>query len=135
MKRLFRLSLISLATTLLFAAAPFAIASASAQDFPIIEELDLTEDQREQVQAIFQDFRNEMDGILTDEQQEQFQEVYRELRDVREAAASIENLTDAQREDIRALRQATRQDLNEVLTEEQRSEVRSIIQERRQEFR
>jgi hypothetical protein len=97
MKRFFPLGLVGLAATATVIAAPFTIASASAQDFPILEELELTDEQQEQVQDIFQDLRGDIDNILTDEQQAQFREAYQEAQDFRTAAAAIDNLTNDQK--------------------------------------
>lgn len=135
MKRFFHLSLLGLAATATVIAAPFAIGAANAQNFPILEELDLTTEQQAEIQDIVQDLRSDLDDILTDEQQEQFQAVYRELRDVRAAAAEIDDLTDAQKAEIRAAMQASQGELSGVLTEAQRAELRSLLQERRQNRR
>ncbi|MBE9140523.1 Spy/CpxP family protein refolding chaperone [Nodosilinea sp. LEGE 07088] len=135
MKRFFHLGLLGLAATATVMAAPFAIASASAQSFPILEALDLTDEQQEQVQNIFQDLRSDLDTILTDAQQSQFQEVYRESQDFRAAATAIDNLTDDQKAEIRAAMQDSRGELSGVLTAAQQAELRSLMQERRQNRR
>jgi Spy/CpxP family protein refolding chaperone len=135
MKRFFPLGLVGLAATATVIAAPFTIASASAQDFPILEELELTDEQQEQVQDIFQDLRGDIDNILTDEQQAQFREAYQEAQDFRTAAAAIDNLTNDQKAEIRAAMQDSRGEISEVLTEEQRAELRALLQDRRQNRR
>jgi Spy/CpxP family protein refolding chaperone len=135
MKRFFPLGLVGLAATATVIAAPFTIASASAQDFPMLEELELTDEQQEQVQDIFQDLRGDIDDILTDEQQAQFREAYQEAQDFRTAAAAIDNLTNDQKAQIRAAMQASRGEISEVLTEEQRAELRALLQDRRQNRR
>ncbi len=132
MKSFFHLGLISLAATATIIAAPFTIASASAQDFSMLEELDLTDEQQAQIQEIFQDLRGDVDDILTDEQQAQFRNAYQELQDFRAAAAAIDNLTGDQRAELRAAMQDSRGAISEVLTEEQRVELRAALRERRQ---
>ncbi len=135
MKRFFYLGLIGLAATATVITAPFTIASASAQDLSILEEIDLTEEQQAQIQEIVQDLRGDVDDVLTDEQQAQFRDAYRELQDFRAAAAAIDNLTDDQKAEIRAAMQDLRGDISEVLTEEQRAELRAALRDRRQNRR
>lgn len=130
MKRFFQLGMAGLAATAAVI-APLMITAANAQDFPILEALDLTEDQQDEVQNVLQDLHGDMDEILTDEQQQQFQEAYRERRDFREAAAEIDNLTEDQKAEIRTATQDSREALDGLLTDEQRSDLRTIIQERR----
>jgi len=135
MKRFFHLGLISLAATATLMMAPPTLMAANAQAYPLLQELELSDDQQAALQDIFQDLRSDLDDILTDEQQEQFRAVYRELQDVQAAAQAIDNLTDSQKEDIREVVQATRADLSEVLTDEQLAELQAIRQQRRQNRR
>jgi Spy/CpxP family protein refolding chaperone len=131
MKRFFHLGLAGLAATATVIAAPFTIASASAQDVSMLEELELTDEQQEQVQDIFQDLRGDIDDILTDAQQAQFRAAYQEAQDFRTAAAAIDNLTNDQKAQIRAAMQASRGEISDVLTEDQRAELRAALRERR----
>lgn len=135
MKRYIQLGLIGLVATATVIAAPFTLAPANAQNMPRLEALNLTDDQRSQVQEIFQTLRNDMDGILSDQQQAQLRATYRELQDVREAIAEIDNLTDDQKAQIRTALQSTREDISQVLTPEQQAQLRSIRQGRRQDRR
>jgi Spy/CpxP family protein refolding chaperone len=135
MKRYLRLSLTGLAATAALVAVPLTVTAANAQGHPLLAELDLTEEQQEQVQEIFQSLRNDMDDILTDEQQEQFRAVYQERQDVRSAIAEIDSLTDDQKATIRSAVERSRDDIGEVLTDEQREELRANRQERRQNRR
>jgi Spy/CpxP family protein refolding chaperone len=112
-----------------------AVSSANAQTPCIVEALELTDEQRDQVQDIVQDLKTDVNDILTDEQQQQFRAAFRELQDIREAAAEIDNLTDDQKTKIRAALQDSRAELQGVLTEEQIAELRSTIRERRQSRR
>jgi protein CpxP len=131
MKRFFHLGLIGLAATATLMMAPFTLTAANAQEYPLLQELELSDDQQEAVRDIFQDFRSDLDDILTDDQQEQFRTVYRELQDVQAAALAIDNLTDSQKEELREALQDTRADLSEVLTDEQLAELQEIRQTRR----
>jgi Spy/CpxP family protein refolding chaperone len=131
MKRFFHLGLIGLAATATLMMAPLTLTAANAQEYPLLQELELSDDQKEAVQDIFQDLRGDLDDILTDDQQDQFWTVYRELQDVQAAALAIDNLTDSQKDDLREALQDTRADLSEVLTDEQLAELREIRQTRR----
>jgi Spy/CpxP family protein refolding chaperone len=110
---------------------PFTLNAANAQDYSLLQELELSDDQQAAVQDIFQDLRSDLDDILTDDQQEQFRAVYQELQDVQAAALAIDNLTDSQKDAVREVLQDTRTDLSEVLTDEQLAELREIRQNRR----
>lgn len=135
MQRFFHLGLISLAATATLMMAPPTLTAANAQAYPLLEELELSDDQQAAVQDIFQDLSGDLDGILTDAQQEQFQAAFRELQDVRAAVQAIDNLTASQRGDIRKVLQDTHADLSEVLTDEQLAELQQSRQPRRQNRR
>ena len=111
---------------------PFTVSAAIAQRPSLIEELDLTSEQRSQLEDIFQQRRAEIDSILTDVQQQQFRDAYRELQDFQAAVEEIDNLNEAQQQDIQAVLEGSREDIQEVLSEEQLAELREILQERRQ---
>ncbi|HSM82856.1 MAG TPA: hypothetical protein VLS96_14290 [Nodosilinea sp.] len=129
MKRFFHLGLISLAATATLMMAPLTLTAANAQAYPLLEELELSDDQQAAVQDIFQDLHGNLDDILTDEQLEQFQAAYRELQDVQAAVQAIDNLTTGQRRGIRRVLQNTQADLREVLTDEQLAELQEIRQQ------
>jgi len=135
MQRFFHLGLISLAATATLMMAPLTLTAANAQAYPLLEELELSDDQQAAVQNIFQDLSGDLDDILTDAQQEQFQAAYQELQDVRAAVQAIDNLTASQRGDIREVLQDTQADLSEVLTDKQLAELQQIRQQRRQNRR
>lgn len=126
MKRFFHLGLIGLATTATLMMAPLTLTAANAQEYPLLQELELSNDQRAAVQAIFQDLRGDLNNILTDEQQQQFRAVFQELQNVQAAALAIDNLTDGRKEALREALRDTQADLREVLTDEQLAERREI---------
>ncbi|MEL6384034.1 MAG: Spy/CpxP family protein refolding chaperone [Cyanobacteria bacterium J06626_18] len=135
MKRTVQLGLAGILTAATVFVAPFVTQVAIAQTFPILEELDLTEEQRTQIRDNFEDRRAEIEDILTDEQRQQFREAYEESQDFRTAAAAVDDLSEDQKESVQGVFQATREDLSEILTEEQQAELRSIVAERRQNRR
>jgi Spy/CpxP family protein refolding chaperone len=128
MKRFFPLSLLSLAATATFVISPVATASMSAQDSPIIAELNLTSAQQQAVKAIFQDVRSDLQAILTDNQQEQFWQVYEEANNMKTAAMAVDGLTFRQKKAMRVILQDFKGDLSQVLTNEQLAKLRSLQQ-------
>jgi len=131
MKRIVQFGLASVMTVAAVAVAPFASFPAHADTLPIVEALELTEEQQSEIQAIVAERRADIDEVLTDAQQAQFREVYSEIQDVRAAFAEVDDLTQAQKEALVDILRASRADISNVLTDEQRSELRSLLQERR----
>lgn len=74
MQRFFHLGLISLAATATLMMAPLTLTAANAQAYPLLEELELSDDQQAAVQNIFQDLSGDLDDILTDAQQNNFRQ-------------------------------------------------------------
>lgn len=132
MKRFLQFGLVGFATTAAITGLVAIVPSAIAQTPPVFEELELTDEQREEISSIFEERREDISNILTDEQRQQFQDAFQELRDFRAALAEVDTLTDDQRTEIRGLAQESRDEISEILTDEQREELRSIVQERRQ---
>lgn len=132
MKQLFRLSLMGLlgAATLSVGAIALPTPAALAQTPRIIEELELTEAQQAEFQAISEAARTAVADILTDDQKATFAAVYEETGEFRQAIQAVE-LTAQQRDEVRAVLQDYREDLADILTEEQKDELRSLIMERR----
>ena len=132
MNRFLPTGLVALAAAAAIAVVPMMTSGANAQARPeIFAELDLTADQQAQIQAILADRREEVESIFTDEQRSQFREAYEESQDFRAAAAAVDDLTDDQKAEYRAVAQASREEISEVLTEEQLEEFRALVQERR----
>ncbi|MGD1941977.1 MAG: hypothetical protein ACFB0G_11750 [Leptolyngbyaceae cyanobacterium] len=131
MKRFFQTGLVGLAAAAVIG-MPMMMSGAIAQTrSEVFAELDLTADQQEQIQAILAGRREDVESIFTDEQREQFREAYEESQDFRAAAAAVDDLTDDQKAEYRAVAQASRDEISAVLTEEQLEELRSRMQERR----
>lgn len=136
MKRYLKLGCLALAgaatltTTALLSQPQVAL----AEPGQMFQELDLTEDQQSQIQAVFEARRSEIAEILSTEQQDQFFETLQENRNFRDAIAAAD-LTDAQRDQIRAVMMDSREDISEILTEEQRETLRERMAERRPERR
>ncbi len=92
----------------------------------VLENLELTEAQQQQVSEIRQSTRSQIGDILTPEQRSQLQAVVLEGADLQEGVAAM-NITEQQREDIRGIVQSARGDLQGLLTDEQRSTLRQTL--------
>jgi len=96
----------------------------------IWEQLNLTEQQRSQIEAIRQAKRQEMEAVLTPEQRSQL-EAARQSGNPRGAMRNL-NLTEAQKTQLRQIRESGRQQMEAVLTPEQRQILESARQNRQQ---
>ena len=93
-----------------------------------LEQLDLTEAQSEQIEAIREDARSQVDAVLTDEQQATLENSETRGR----GAFRALNLSQDQREQLRAIRESSKEQMNEVLTEEQREQIEEIRSQHRE---
>ena len=91
-----------------------------------LEQLDLTEAQSTQIEAIRADARSQMQAILTPEQQALI-----DANDGQRGGWRSLDLTDEQRSQVRTIREATREEIGAVLTDEQRQELEAARQEGR----
>ncbi|MGB3293035.1 MAG: hypothetical protein WBB01_08620 [Phormidesmis sp.] len=100
--------------------APFALMKAADADDaggrrgPNFEQLNLTEAQSSQVEAIRTEARSQIEAVLTPEQRATF-----DSESERGGMRSLD-LTDEQRSQIRAIRDSSREQINAILTDEQR---------------
>jgi Spy/CpxP family protein refolding chaperone len=88
-----------------------------------LAELDLTEAQRNQIEAIFANSRSQVEALLSAEQRTAFADTLAETQDFREAMQAA-NLTEDQRATVREIMQGSRDDIAAVLTEEQLAQLR-----------
>ncbi|MEO1388204.1 MAG: hypothetical protein AAFV85_12640 [Cyanobacteria bacterium J06634_6] len=92
----------------------------------ILEDLDLSENQQQQLSSLRQSTRSQVQSVLTPEQQSYAQAIILEGADFRESVEKM-NITSQQREDLRSIFQSAREDLQTILTPEQRSLLRQTI--------
>lgn len=85
-----------------------------------LEQLDLTEAQSAQIEAILTDVRSQMQSVLTEEQAAAL-----ENGEGRRAWRALD-LSDSQREQIRSIREASKEEISEILTEEQRAQLQAM---------
>lgn len=94
-----------------------------------LEELDLTEAQREQFQSLRQSTRSQVSALLTESQQEQLQAAITAGEALRDSLSAL-NLTDQQRQDIKAIIQSQRKAGRNILTAEQQDLMRQKVRAR-----
>ena len=82
------------------------------------EQLDLTEAQSSQIEAIRTETRSQMEAVLTPEQRETLAD-----SDSLKAGLRALDLTDEQRDQIRSLKEDSREQIGAVLTDEQRQQL------------
>ncbi|MEO1133805.1 MAG: Spy/CpxP family protein refolding chaperone [Cyanobacteria bacterium J06639_1] len=107
------------------AIAPMAIAQSSQERGragKLLEELNLTATQQEQVDAIRAEHREQMASILTDEQRAQLQTA-RESGQRRRGALQSLDLSEDQKGELKSLRESTRDRVSAVLTDDQREQL------------
>ncbi|NJL38988.1 MAG: hypothetical protein HC899_21260 [Leptolyngbyaceae cyanobacterium SM1_4_3] len=132
-----KLKLIAFAagTTLLLTPLTPGLVRAQTEGFPVLEGIELTEQQQTQLDDLRQQTRTQVEGILTEQQREQFISTLTEEQNLRSAIAALD-LTDQQKEQLRPVFQSVRTQIGEILTPEQRQQlrdnIRSAIEERRQ---
>ncbi|MEL6491663.1 MAG: hypothetical protein AAFV85_07470 [Cyanobacteria bacterium J06634_6] len=91
-----------------------------------LEQLDLSEAQRTQIEAIRTDTRSQIESVLTADQQATLENSeQRGRRAFREL-----DLSEDQREQLRAIHEDSRDQVSEVLTDEQRSQLEEMREQR-----
>jgi Spy/CpxP family protein refolding chaperone len=132
-----KLKLIAFAagTALFFTPLTPGLVRAQTGVFPVLEGIELTEQQQAQLNDLRQQTRAQVEGILTEQQREQFVTTLTEEQNLLSAIDAL-NLTDQQKEQLRPIFQSVRTQMGDILTPEQRQQlrdnVRSTIEERRQ---
>jgi periplasmic protein CpxP/Spy len=97
---------------------------------PMFSELNLTAEQKTQLEQIRANTIEQIKPILTSEQQQQLPELEAQMEAVRQSLAQL-NLTPEQRQQIREIMRSNRPEVEAVLTPEQREQIRSRMQEMR----
>jgi periplasmic protein CpxP/Spy len=96
------------------------------------ERLNLTQEQRTQIQAIKSETRSQIEGILTPEQREQAQAAWNNNGgDKPKNALRNLNLSDEQRTQVRAIMRSSKEKMEAVLTPEQKEQLRQMKQNSR----
>lgn len=93
--------------------------------------LNLTPEQKEQMQRIKESSRQQMDGILTSEQKARLEAARANRENPRRVFESL-NLTEDQKAQIEQIRQASKQQMEAILTPEQRQQMEQHRQQHSQ---
>ncbi|WP_008311736.1 Spy/CpxP family protein refolding chaperone [Leptolyngbya sp. PCC 6406] len=88
--------------------------------------LDLTTDQKSQIQEVVARSRTDAAALLTAEQQATFAETFAETQSYWQAFTSI-TLSDEQKAGVRTVMMTAREEITEVLTAEQRQQLREAL--------
>ncbi|MDB9315306.1 Spy/CpxP family protein refolding chaperone [Spirulina sp. CS-785/01] len=96
----------------------------------LITELDLTQEQQDEMTAIRESTRSQLESLLTEEQQDTLRTAFEEGPGGRQAMRSLD-LSPDQRDQVRSIMRASRDQMREVLTEEQQEQMRELMQSRR----
>ncbi|WP_373528562.1 Spy/CpxP family protein refolding chaperone [Nostoc sp.] len=154
------LSLITGAIALTLTATSFAVEAQTASPSPVLlaqtpqkqwgpwQELNLTDAQKTQIQTIRQSSRAQMEAVFTPEQKAKLEAAKQARRDQRQAGQEQPgqrpqkgkfadlNLTEAQKTQMRQIRESEKQQIQAVLTPEQQQKLaqfRESIKQRRQQ--
>lgn len=132
-KRFFTTAIAGLlgAATLTVATFAHQPSVALAQNPGIFEELELTDTQRSELEAIFSTRRTDIQALLSTDQQAAFAAALEADPGNFRAAFQAADLSDDQRAEVREIMESSRDDISNVLTEEQRQQLREAMQERR----
>ncbi len=96
------------------------------------ERLNLTEEQRTQIQAIKRETRSQIEGILTPEQRQQAQTAWNNNGgDKPKNGLRNLNLSDEQRTQVREIMRSSKEKMEAVLTPEQKEQLRQMKQDGR----
>jgi periplasmic protein CpxP/Spy len=96
--------------------------------FPVLEQIDLTQDQETQLSTIRRNTRTQLESIVSAEQQEIFKTKMSQGATFRDSIAAM-NLSEDQRTQVRSTLKSARQEAATVLTADQRQLLRSVLQE------
>lgn len=121
------------------AAAPLAVKadnqpnqSLQAQNKPQFAGVELTQQQKDQMEQIRRDTRVQIEQLLTPQQREQFKTAMQNRQGGRAAFAAM-NLSPEQQTKMRTILQSSKSRAEAVLTAQQRQQIQKYIQERRQQ--
>lgn len=111
--------------------APLAMTSSARPGGPghmreAFEQLDLTDAQSDQIEAIFTDARAQVGEVLDAEQQATLEAA---MENGRRAWRELD-LSDEQRDQLRSIREASREEVKEVLTAEQLEQLEDMRAQR-----
>ncbi|MDJ0636666.1 MAG: hypothetical protein QNJ34_26035 [Xenococcaceae cyanobacterium MO_188.B29] len=103
--------------------------SVLAQNLPMEEGLNLSVEQKEQIQQIQENTAGQINSILNPEQQKQFQSLRGDRSNLRANIQKL-NLTNTQRSQIREIMNSSRQEMSQILTDEQKQVLQERVQQR-----
>jgi len=141
--KLKKLSILAGAVALTLSAIPFSAQAEISSSSPTVvargqrhkgqgkfKRLNLTEDQKAQLQEIKKSARAEMEQILTPDQLQKLQEAKASGQKKRGIFRSL-NLTEDQKAKLKKVRESKKSQIEAILTEEQKAQLQQMRQNRR----
>lgn len=104
-------------------------ASARIESFPALENLNLTDDQKSQLQEINQQVLSQVESILTFQQRTQFRSTVQQSG--MQTALRQLNLTRKQQSQLRKVMKSAKREIDGVLTDEQKQQLQQQMNSRR----
>jgi Spy/CpxP family protein refolding chaperone len=95
-----------------------------------LSNLNLTSEQKAQLEQIRNNIDSQIAGILTPEQQQKSQSIKAQRQQLHEAMKAL-NLTSEQKEQMHSIKESSRQQMDDLLTDEQRQQLRQEMGSRR----
>ena len=94
--------------------------------------IELTQEQRTQMEQIYRNTRSQMEAILTPEQKQSFQAALEQRRGMRGAISAM-NLSPEQQTQLRNIMQSARTQKDAILTSQQKQQLQEWRSERQQQ--
>ena len=137
--KLKKLSFLAGAVALTLTAIPFAAEAQRDSEQPVVvaqgkkegwaQKLNLTEDQKTQMQAIKESARAQMKEVLNPEQLQKLEEAKANGQNKREVYKEL-NLTDAQKSEMKAIKESKKSQMQALLTDDQKQQYQQMVQNR-----
>ncbi len=94
-----------------------------AQSFPGLEGINLSQEQKTEIDSIYKNIGTQFNGILTENQQTKFESIIKNGGGIQEAFAAV-NLSSDQRQQLQEIIRSARSQIESVLTQEQIQQLR-----------
>lgn len=120
--------------TTAYAQQPSQAQPIAEQRQELIETLNLTEQQQNEIAAIRADTRSQIETVLTPEQKQALWDGVNQQQSLQDILASL-NISPEQRSQIVAILQSSREQFRATLTDEQRQQLRQELRARFMRFR
>lgn len=135
--KLKKLSFLAGAIALTLTAIPFAAEAQRNSEQPVVvaqgkkqgwwKKLNLTDEQKTEMQAIKESARAQMKEVLTEEQLQKLEDAKANGKKKREIYKEL-NLTDAQKAEMKKIKESKKSEMQAILTDEQKQQLQQMRQ-------